>query len=809
MNKHWPIPVFILLSFFCNPTLGTFAVFAGSSKIDSLLAVLKSAPEDSNKVKTLIALSWQVIHIGKYPEGSQYCYRAFNLSKKINFLPGVGQSLSNLGIIHDYKGEIPKALLFYTLALKINKKAGDSNGMAEAFNNLGVISVNTGDYRKAREYFLKAVQLREGILENFRRHPESFQNELKRTLKATAASLNNLGLISKLEGNYPKALEYFYKSLKLKEETGDKMGIAGTLSNLGSLYRQQGDMDKALEYMKESLKIDMELGIKLDIAMAYNNIGLINSYKGEDSVALRYYGMACGMMEELSDKTNRAKTLINMGVIYEKQENYPKSLDCYMNSLILSESSGNKMVMSGALHNIGVFYMKNRMNVPAKESLFTALDYCTRSLNIAKEINSPEVIKEVEKSVSAIYEKLAVDDPSGKKEHLANSLLHFRAYIAARDSLLNEANIKKITRMESELEYSKKEIAIKLEQEKEKAVSEAESRRQNVFIIFAVSCLFFAGIVALVVYRNFRKTKAANLLIARQKNEIERQKLDMTDSIEYAGIIQGAMLPAPEEFNRLFPEAFILFKPKDIVSGDFYWITQPPKPPEGGTYYSPTPSFEGHFGIASQNPPSGGRGAVLLAVCDCTGHGVPGAFMSMLCNALLNETVNDNGITKPDKIFDSVRSGIISALKQKDKTGGSEDGMDGSLLKLLINQDGCTTAEITTANNPVYVISKGLISEIKPDRFPVGIYAGDFSPFTLHTLSLQKGDMIYITTDGYEDQIGGPKMKKFKSDKLREIFVSISFRPAHEQKEILEKAFQEWKGNGEQTDDVTVIGIRI
>lgn len=330
----------------------------------------------------------------------------------------------------------------------------------------------------------------------------------------------------------------------------------------------------------------------------------------------------------------------------------------------------------------------------------------------------------------------------------------------------------------------------------------------------------YAGRPSLVVYaRDIRdRLKMENEI--RQKNEIiERKNRDMLDSIHYAKKIQQSILPADDEFFKMFPDSFVLFRPRDIVSGDFYW-TAPLNPPEGGKSASAQA-----VSADSQLPPSGGRGAVLLAVCDCTGHGVPGAFMSMLCNALLNESVSDKGIKSPELIFEEVRRGIVTALKQKGRIGETKDGMDAVLISLHPDsyregngQENTGTVnhpvpavhcQLVCANNPLYLIRNGTLTEFKPDRFPVGIYEGEIKPFALQEVELQKGDMLYAFSDGYEDQLGGEKQKKFKSDKLKNLLVSISDKNTEDQKRLLEKTFREWKGENEQTDDVTLIGIRI
>jgi serine phosphatase RsbU (regulator of sigma subunit) len=224
------------------------------------------------------------------------------------------------------------------------------------------------------------------------------------------------------------------------------------------------------------------------------------------------------------------------------------------------------------------------------------------------------------------------------------------------------------------------------------------------------------------------------------------------------------------------PEYFVLYKPKDIVSGDFYWAQQAP---------------EGKF---------------LLLTGDCTGHGVPGAFMSLLNISILHELVVGRKIYRPDLILNAQKEMIISSLNPEGAEEISKDGMDAVLCSFDIENK---TLEFACANNPVWINRDGALLEYKGDKQPIGIHEGNNLPFTLHKEELKKGDVIYTLTDGFADQFGGPKGKKFKYSQLKEKLVTISSKPMTEQKEILDKLFEEWKNDLEQVDDVLLIGIRI
>lgn len=326
---------------------------------------------------------------------------------------------------------------------------------------------------------------------------------------------------------------------------------------------------------------------------------------------------------------------------------------------------------------------------------------------------------------------------------------------------------------------------------------------QQIYIYFFI----IVGILGIgflfVLYRGYRLKKKANAAISQQKAEIEEQRDELeaqremavmqrdqiteqnneiVDSIMYAKRIQKAILPQPLMIEAVLPENFILNKPRDIVSGDFYWI----KHVEGKTY---------------------------VGIADCTGHGVPGAFMSMLGVTSLNDLINQHGAMSADKLLNGLRDKIIYALHQTGKSGESKDGMD---LSMLIIDEKKRTIEFAGANNPVYVITPAQgdapaeLEEQKGDKMPIGYHhSGEDIPFTSHTLEYKKGNCLYLFSDGFADQFGGPKGKKFKYKPFKDLLMSNAHLPMDKQEEILNKAVEEWRGDLEQVDDILILGLRI
>ena len=300
--------------------------------------------------------------------------------------------------------------------------------------------------------------------------------------------------------------------------------------------------------------------------------------------------------------------------------------------------------------------------------------------------------------------------------------------------------------------------------------------------------------LAKIKLENIVKERTAEVVkqkekIESQNHQLENKNKEITDSINYARRIQEAILPGEEYLKEVFnPEEhfqlsgggsssyFVLFKPKDIVSGDFFW-----------TYQTPD-------------------NKLIWAAVDCTGHGVPGAFMSMIGNSLLNEIVVENKVRNSDEILNNLREAIIKSLKQTGEAGKQKDGMDIALCVLDKNKN---SLQFSGANNPFWLIRNGELTSYKPDKQPIGYYSEQMKPFTRQEIQLQEGDALYTFTDGYEDQFGGPKQKKFMAKQLRELLLSIQNKTMEEQKEILNLTIIDWMGDQEQIDDICVIGVKI
>jgi serine phosphatase RsbU (regulator of sigma subunit) len=288
------------------------------------------------------------------------------------------------------------------------------------------------------------------------------------------------------------------------------------------------------------------------------------------------------------------------------------------------------------------------------------------------------------------------------------------------------------------------------------------------------NAILYESMEKLVEKRTAQVVEQKNLIEEKAKELAARHK-EITDSINYAERIQRAMLASDQLLSENLPEYFVLFKPKDVVSGDFYWATK----------------------LLNNN--------FVLVTADSTGHGVAGAIMSIVNIACIKEAVSKD-ILSPDKLLNEIRRLVIECLKNDGSSEGGKDGMDASLISFDFKNN---ILHCACAMNPVWIIRNKELMEIKANRFPIGKHDDNTTPFALQSLPLQKGDLIYTLTDGFPDQFGGPKGRKFMYKQLKDLLISISHEPMAAQQKKLDAVFTSWKGNMEQVDDMCVIGIRV
>lgn len=654
------------------------------------------------------------------------------------------KTLNALSWEHAQLGDYKTAIECANSALSIANTATPSHAIldlkADAFINIGIIHYYKSDYNKALEFYLRSLPILKEINDK----------------KGLGAVYNNIGMVYDDKGEYTKALEFLLNSLKIREELGDKLGISSSYSNIGGIHYSTGDYSKALEFHLKAVDLRKAIGNKSGLASSYNNIGIIYDDKGDYPQALEYYRKSLEIKEELHDKKGMALSYSNIGNTFKHTGDYSKALEFYSKSLKIKEQIGDKRGITSTFHNIGLLNLELGNFKESKH-------YQQMSLSLAKEIGArPEIMK--------AYEGLSKTDSA--MGNYRDAYEHHKLFKSLKDSIFNEEASKKVVQSEMNFAFEKKEQAAKLEQEKKDALANEELEKQtmqrNGFIGGFALMLALAG----VSYRSYRNKRKSHEIIARQKELVEEKNRDISDSINYAQRLQQAILPSEKTIKENLKDSFILYKPKAIVAGDFYWMER-----------------KGDL--------------VFIAAGDCTGHGVPGAMISVICSNALNRTVKEFGLTEPGKILDKARELVIETFEKSESD--VKDGMD---ISLCVINDRTNEIKWAGANNPLWYLKDNELKEIKPDKQPIGKH-DLLKPFSTHDLLLNKGEMFYLFTDGYADQFGGEKGKKFKYAKFKELLLSIRGENLTEQKEILDLTFKNWKGDLDQVDDVCIIGVRL
>ncbi len=731
--------------------------------IDSLILALNSTNTDTGKVNTLNQICNQYLSVSNSELALKYALQSLSYGESVAsshkenndekiLKRGIATAYNNIGRVYLNLGDYAKAMNYFLIALKIREEIADEKAIAASYNNIALIYNNQGNYEKALENHLKSLAIKEKINDR----------------TGIAMSYNNIGVIYQNLGNYEKSLENHLKSLAIKEDMGDVQGIAMSYNNIGIIYEKRGDSIAALDNYMKFLKAGQETGNKQYIANAYNNIGNIYLGRKDYKKALDFQMNSLKIKEEIGDKAGIAMSYNNIGTIYEMQENHKEALENQLKSLKIAESIGDTQQMSISSNNVGNIYLK--MEKPDQ-----ALQHNKQALEWAQKIGYKAGIKESFLALANVYET---------KKDYTSALKYYKYHSEIKDTLLNEQSSKQIAEMNIKYDSEKKDkelIKKDAEINWQQAETEKKNLQRNAFIVG----LLLMMILAFYVYRGYRQKQTANLqleekntLIEKQKHLVEEKNNKITDSITYAKRIQQATLPSEELIKTAFPDSFIVFLPRDIVSGDFYWYSQLPT-----------------------------TNSQLIVVADCTGHGVPGAFMSMIGNTLLNEIVNVKGIHSPADILNELNKGVVSLLNQtSDDINSQEDGMDITIVSI---DKSTNIIEYATANHSSYIMTQNELKLLKGDIYSIGgMFGKPDIKFSSQKIKMEKGNTLYLFTDGYIDQFGGKKNSKYSSNRFEELLKNSKHLNMQEQKTELIAAFENWKETNKQLDDILVVGIQ-
>jgi serine phosphatase RsbU (regulator of sigma subunit) len=647
-------------------------------------------------------------------------------------------------------GNPEKSLQRAKQAQEIAEKAHYKNGIARAYNRQGHLLSEGSRFKEAIDDFTKSMRI---------------------AVEATdpwmeADCLVGIGSINRRMGNYPQGLTYLFKALAIFE----KLGVENEekcMMGIGVIYSKQKKYTTALEYLFAALKTTENNGNLRMKSRILVNIGVVYLSLKNYEKSIAYYKRVLESAVKLNDLAMQQASYSNIGGMYIILEQYEKGFEYCSKALAIATQQADKENMVITTGNMGEA-------CAGMKKYDLAEKYYLESLRLSKMVGIKDITQDIYLMLSDLYEK---------KGDYKQTHIYFKMYAALKDSLLNKENSKLVTEMDTRYQTEKKQKQIEL-QHSELSKQKAELNKQRIVIFSAMGGVCLLLLLAFLLHNRYqlkqkanRKLETAYGEIEEKNKEIEKRNVQITDSIHYAKRIQEAILPDQEDIQQLFPESFIFFKPRDVVSGDFYWYSAENK-------------------------------KIILVVADCTGHGVPGAFMSMIGNTLLNEIVNQKKITEPAKILQLLNEGIIDALHQNKETNTKQhDGMELGICSIDFGNKELTFAG---SRHNLYLFRKdNQLIEVKGDRAHIGGFKdSELKIFTPHVLPIEDGVMFYMCTDGFMDQSGGSNNKRLTSAKFKELLTRMQVYPVHLQKQFMEDEFEQWKGAQKQKDDVLVMGVK-
>ena len=678
-----------------------------------------------------------VLNLSKDVDSADYYYyKQLELAKKLGEDKYINLAVFNKAVINQYSGKSDSAFLNYQyLRHHISEK--------DTFSYMRLINA-IGNYNQDLGHLDTALILYQTLLNKSR------QFNLK---KYRALSFSNIAGTYMMIGYKDSSYKYHDSAYKIRLKLNDSTNLAVSIAGKGNATI---DLKKRKSLFLKAIKYD-------SIPYVFNDIaGIYNDSKQMDS-ALYYNSIALSINKRFGRRKWLADSYLTRGTIFFSYTNAG-----YLDSAELNFFRAREIYSSAK--NIGgvtrISFRLAQLNFKRKNYKKT-INYALYSFE--NEVNT--TTKSQSAKILAETYALINDYKNAYKYELIHEELDLEDYKHNNEINEERFQLKTKNKLDSLENLKSKQI---LEAEKMVATKEKQNLRTILFFlaIGSISIVVFLYIIA----KRLRTIREQKVIIEEQHELLNQSHKDVTDSINYAKRIQDALMTSSVYMKDILKDSFIIFKPKDVVSGDFYWVHK-----------------------TMDN-------LVFFVVADCTGHGVPGAFMSMIGNSLLNEVIIEDKVTEPALILDKLRELLIKSLKQQGGDENTKEGMDIALCKLDSKK---LEIEYAGAFNPMFHIRDGVLSEYKPNNQPIGVYAGEKMPFTNHKIKVEKGDMIYISSDGYPDQFGGPKGKKFLKKRFSDMILKASTQPISAQEKLIETTLKDWMEGHEQIDDICVMGVRV
>lgn len=731
-----------------------------NGKIDSLQIALVKVTKDTSKINILNTLAFEFKN--KNPDSAIfYARQGLALSQKINFETGEAESYLLIGTAYSNSGKIDDALLMLARAkkifeklIKIDKKGIYKNkkNLSAVYNTIGNTYSTLGNYPLALKNQQSALKIRSEIGDK----------------PGVASSHNNIALIYSSQGKYVEALKNHISSLKIKESLNNKKGMAISYNNIGLIYKDQGNNEQALKHLKNSLKLAEEIELSDIMTTCYINIGAIYTDQKRFDEGLKYYLKAYEIAKADDVKEDIADVLGNIGSLYSEQGKYDEALKTEFEALKIKKETGDNSGIAACHNYIGKIYQK-------KGDIRNAIRYGEMALEQAKKMKALRLIEESSHNLIVSYQKSG----NYKKAFEMQDL-----YLQSKDSMLNKNNQFEVLKQEFKYDYEKQSFADSLNYVNEKKISELENqaklkteKNKQITLYIGLSLVI---IFTIFIFNRFRITqKQKNIIELQSKkltathHQLERKTKEIKDSILYSKEIQNTFLKSPTSSKNYFNDTVLLYKPKDVVSGDFYWYKE----------------------IDDK---------LFVVVGDSTGHGVPGAIISVLAIQSLEKTIHEiKDLENLHELNDHIKNEFNAYYKLD---GHVSIGLDYSVI--------C----INSANKKLYVSGSGanvLIKEnnqlnsYKFDTINIGgSMPAVYEPKTI-ILDLKSIRSVFLFTDGIVDQKGHANGKKFGTKKLKELILNLNTDNADVAAKIIEEEVNDWIGNSEQIDDITLLGIQI
>lgn len=654
-------------------------------------------------------------------------------------------AMNNVGIIEFNSGNQDAGIEAMKKSLMASQRLKDTLEVATMQGNLGMMCSRIGRTSESLGYLQQSLQ-------NWRLIGDDVG--IARALNSIAICYSNLG-------DLEQAVNYYHESLKLRESAGDKQGEGNSLNNLGTLYDTYGDYEKSLEQNKKALWIYKEIGYREGEGITYTFMASTFLKMKQPEKALEYHRRGLTIWHMLKRLPDIGTAYHDIGHIHEVSGNHDSAMYYFTKGLAILEQTQDIPRLTTVLYSLGNAHYR-------QEQYPEALTYGMRSLDLARRIGFPKKIDKAARLLSQVYTK------TGKYK---DAFEMFQLHVEMRDSVINEANQKATVRQQTQYDFEKQKAKNDAEHEKQLALEQEAQARQRVVIIASVCGLMLVIAFLIFVFNRLKVTRKQKGIIEEAHLELEEKNTEIMDSIQYARRIQGAILPPPKLVKEYLQDSFVLYIPKDIVAGDFYWMETV-------------------------------GDSVLFAAADCTGHGVPGAMVSVMCSTALTKAVKEEGLSEPAAILDKAVEYLEAQFEKSEEV--VSDGMDLALCKLNTRT---RELEYSGANNPLWIIPANAqsgddVQETKANKQPVGKFDHRV-PFVNHKFQMNEGDTLYIFSDGYVDQFGGEKGKKFKSKPFKRLLVENNAKSMEEIRDLIHTNFENWRGPIEQIDDVCVIGVRV